>query len=264
MPEQSPAYLFYPKDILSSGRVSALTPLEELWFRRSLDQSWLHDGLPADPVEFAGWVGRGCTAKSAEKIIATFFRPHKKDTSKVVNPRQEIERAKWRKMRKERSRAGIVSGQSRRAKKSQENAEKNNENYGNGVEKSNTKNQHPDKSNNKNGLGVEQMFDFVQTKDEQKRTIPIPISFPISELNLKRLIERAISENSDKDRKLVEVSVIQTLISRNGSKAAINSMKYFEPEIKKMAGTPERALDAIIETRRKQLEEWQINQERDN
>ena len=89
----------------------------------------------------------------------------------------------------------------------------------------------------------------------------LPISFPISDLNLKRLIERAILENSDKNEKLVEVSVIQTLISRNGSKAKINSMKYFEPEIKKMEGTPETALEAIIEHRRKQLEEWRINQD---
>lgn len=106
MAENSPAYLFYPKDILSSGRVSALTPLEELWYRRALDQSWLHEGLPANPAEFAGWVGRGCTVKAAEIIITKFFIPHKKNSDKVVNPRQEKERSNLRKKIKQKSDAG--------------------------------------------------------------------------------------------------------------------------------------------------------------
>jgi len=106
MAENSPAYLFYPKDILSSGRVSALTPLEELWYRRALDQSWLHEGLPANPAEFAGWIGRGCTVKAAETIIAKFFIPYKKNSDKVINPRQEKERANLRKKIKQKSDAG--------------------------------------------------------------------------------------------------------------------------------------------------------------
>ncbi len=106
MSEPSPAYLWYPKDALSSGRVSALSPLEELWYRRALDHAWLNDGLPSDPAEFAGWVGRGCTAESAVKIIEKFFVPHKKDASKVVMPRQEKERTNLRKKNKQKSDAG--------------------------------------------------------------------------------------------------------------------------------------------------------------
>lgn len=103
---QSPALLWYPNDILSSGRVNALSPLEELWYRRALDHCWMSDGMPADPQEFAGWVGRGCTVEAAEKIIARFFHPHKKDPSKVVNNRQEKERKLLQQKRKQKSEAG--------------------------------------------------------------------------------------------------------------------------------------------------------------
>lgn len=102
----SPAYLMYPDDILSSGRVSALEPLEELWYRRAIDLGWKNGGMPADPDEFAGWVGRGCTADAATKIIKKLYVPHKKDATKVVNERQEIERKKFLKKRKQKSDAG--------------------------------------------------------------------------------------------------------------------------------------------------------------
>lgn len=103
---QSPAYLMYPSDILSSGRVAALKPLEELWYRRALDLGWEHDGMPADATEFAGWVGRGCTVVGAEKIIAKFYEPHKRDADKVVNQRQEKERTNLRKSRQKKSEGG--------------------------------------------------------------------------------------------------------------------------------------------------------------
>ncbi len=104
--EGSPAYLMYPSDILSSGRVAALSDREELWYRRALDLGWEHGGMPADPAEFAGWVGRKCTAAGAEKIIAKFYVPHKRDAAKVVNPRQEKERTLFNKKRKQKSEAG--------------------------------------------------------------------------------------------------------------------------------------------------------------
>lgn len=104
--DTSPAYLMYPGDILSSGRVSALKPLEELWYRRAMDFGWEHNGMPADPAEFAGWIGRGCTVKAAEKLIAIFYVPKRKDPSKVVNPRQEKERKLFEKKRKQKSEAG--------------------------------------------------------------------------------------------------------------------------------------------------------------
>src|SRR5687768_13819849 len=106
MKETSPAYLWYPNDVLSSGRVNALNPLEELWYRRALDHGWMNGGMPSDPAEFAGWVGRGCTSAAAAKIIERFFVPHKKDPTKVLNPRQEKERKLFQQKRKQKSEAG--------------------------------------------------------------------------------------------------------------------------------------------------------------
>ncbi len=96
----------YPNDILSSGRVAALSGLEELWYRRALDHGWMNGGMPIDPAEFAGWVGRGCTKESAAKIIDRFYVAHKKDVNKVVNNRQEKERTKFRQKLKQKSDAG--------------------------------------------------------------------------------------------------------------------------------------------------------------
>lgn len=143
MAAPSPAYLWYPKDALSSGRVSALSPLEELWYRRALDHSWLCSGLPADPEQFAGWVGRGCTVEAAQKLISIFFVPSRKDPQKVVNPRQEEERKKYLKKSQERSKAGIESGRKRRER---------------------------------SALGAEQMFNKTRTKSN----IPIPIATSIN------------------------------------------------------------------------------------
>lgn len=102
----SPAYLMYPDDILSSGRVAALEPLEELWYRRAIDLGWKPGGMPANVKEFAGWVGRGCTVAAARKIMKKFYKPHKKDKTLVVNDRQEIERKKFFKKQKQKSEAG--------------------------------------------------------------------------------------------------------------------------------------------------------------
>ena len=106
MAENSPAYLMYPDDILASGRVNSLEPLEELWYRRAIDLGWKNLGMPSDPVEFAGWVGRGCTPEAAEKIIKKMYVPHKKDPSKVINERQEKERKILKAKRKKKSDAG--------------------------------------------------------------------------------------------------------------------------------------------------------------
>ena len=146
MPENSPAYLWYPKDVMSSGRVAALSALEELWYRRALDQSWLHEGMPKDPAEFAGWVGRDCTPESAEKIIKKFFTFRTKNTEKVFNKKQELLRKDFKKKSRERSKAGIKSGIKRRQMSK---------------------------------LRNEQLFN----KNEAKTNFPFPYSFPIVSSN---------------------------------------------------------------------------------
>lgn len=113
MKDKSPAYLMYPNDILSSGRVASLSPLEELWYRRALDHGWMNEGMPADPVEFAGWVGRECTVEAAEKLISRFYTRHPRNADKVVNNRQEKERRLFKQKIKQKSDAGRKGMQKR-------------------------------------------------------------------------------------------------------------------------------------------------------
>jgi len=106
MPAPSPAYLWYPKDALSSGRIDELTAAEECWYRRALDRSWLDDGVPSDPERLARQIKKDCTIEAAQMILDTFFEPKKKDPAKMINPRQEIERTNLQKSRKKKSEGG--------------------------------------------------------------------------------------------------------------------------------------------------------------
>jgi len=217
----SPAYLWYPKDAFFSGRMAELSATEECWYRRALDRCWMDGGVPADAAKCAKRIGKGCTAKAAQMLLDMFFQPHKKDPSLMINDRLEKERKKFAEKSKVRSAAGKESGRKRRERKQ---------------------------------LGAEQMFDSVQTKTNIP--IPIPISFS-SPIDLKRLIDRAIVENSKKDPRLVEVAILETLMNREGSTEPINSMQYFAPHIKKITGkssgiSPE-TIDVLLTRRREQM-----------
>jgi uncharacterized protein YdaU (DUF1376 family) len=111
--DKSPALQWYPRDILSSARVAALTDAEELWYRRALDFCWLNVTLPADPETFARIVGRGCTVDGARAVLA-LFTPVKNDATKVQHDRQQKERLKQKKNRKQKSVAGKASAEKRR------------------------------------------------------------------------------------------------------------------------------------------------------
>lgn len=216
---KSPAYLWYPKDIFDSERVDNLSAAEECWYRRALDRSWGDEGITADPVRAAKRIGKNCTTKAAEMILKTFFIPKKKDPTRMVNERQEKERKKYEDNFRKKSNAGKASGAKRRQLKE---------------------------------LGVEHRSDSVQTKDE----LPISISNPLPNSDLKRLIDGAVAANLDKDSRLVEIAVIQTLLNRNGSSGAIRSVKYFLPEIERVcAGGDVSAsmADAVLQKRREEI-----------
>lgn len=117
MVEKSPAYLWYPGDMLSSGNVAELSASEECWYRRALDFAWKDGGVPSDPEKFAKRIGKGCTKKAAEMILGTFFVVDPKRPDIALNKKQE----KIRKDRKQKSakskEAGRLSGISRRKQK---------------------------------------------------------------------------------------------------------------------------------------------------
>ena len=116
----SMCYLWDPNRILLSGKVSRLTVLEEGWYRRALDWSWIDDGLSADPVEFADRISKPkeqCSVEIARKLIDTFFVPHPKNPEKVVNETQEEKRKKLQAKLRKLSKAGKASADKRKEKK---------------------------------------------------------------------------------------------------------------------------------------------------
>jgi len=248
----SPAYLMYPGDILASGRVAALKPLEELWYRRALDLGWEHHGMPSDPVEFAGWVGRGCTVAAAEKIIGKFYKPKQRDASKVVNPRQEKERKAYITKTKAKSEVGKNAAKARWEKLNAEKA-------GLGLQN--------EASKNKVAVNVGKDTSSAYANALPKDAIPIPIPIPISNLDLKRLIHACVREHPRVDPKIVEIGIYYTLLQRNGDTSPINSIRYFSPQIKRVeqefktgdarAGiTPEqmmRSVDTVLKINRAKL-----------
>lgn len=233
MSEKSPAYLWYPKDVISSGKVSELTASEECWYRRALDQSWLEIGLPADPAKAAKRIGKGCTTRAAAMILETFFYTDKKDANKKLNKKQEVLRKELRKKSAKRAEAGRLSGEKRREQRD---------------------------------LKAEQMLNKRSNKTRTKTNIPIPSSFPFPKSDFKRLILHARGNFPNEDPRLVEIGVLYTMLQRNGSSEPIKSAKYFTPEIVKACkdakGMASKTIDALLARRREQLWEMQGQEEK--
>lgn len=90
---------------------------------------------------------------------------------------------------------------------------------------------------------------------------------PVVEPVVEELIDQLTHEHPERDRRLIEIAVIHTLIRRNGSKEKINSLAYFAPEIEKICelaakGRPSesvppmtsRGIDTMLGVRRQQYE----------
>lgn len=90
---KSPAFLWYPKDILASARVAEMSLAEECAYRRLLDYCWLHGSVPADAKRAARVVGKGCTPEIAE-IALTMFELDIANPDRMIHDRLEAERAK--------------------------------------------------------------------------------------------------------------------------------------------------------------------------
>lgn len=108
MTQKSPAYRWYPKDILGSLRVASMTAAEECWYRRALDFAWLNNGLPSDPVKLSRIIGKKCTAAGA-RLVLEMFEPSTNDPGVFVNERQEVERQKQKEWSEKSSQGGKKS-----------------------------------------------------------------------------------------------------------------------------------------------------------
>lgn len=92
---KSPAFQWYPKDILASARVQELSLAEEGAYRRLIDFCWLNGSIPADPERCARLIGKGASICIAS-AVQTLFTPHPNDPTKLIHDRLEIEREKQR------------------------------------------------------------------------------------------------------------------------------------------------------------------------
>lgn len=106
---KSPAYQWYPKDIISSQRVALLTLTEEGAYRRALDFCWLHGSVPADPKKLSALIGKGCTPNHAKKI-KEFFTLMDGFPDKMIHDRLEKERTKQKRFSKTQYQNGIKGG----------------------------------------------------------------------------------------------------------------------------------------------------------
>lgn len=93
MSNKSPAFQWYPKDILASARVQMMSLSEECAYRRLLDFCWINGSVPADAARAARLVGKGCTVEVV-KIALEMFETDPNDETKLIHDRLEVERIK--------------------------------------------------------------------------------------------------------------------------------------------------------------------------
>lgn len=95
MKAPSPAFSFYPKDILSDEAAAAMTDEELGVYIRLLCHAWLEGSIPADLDRLARMTRRRRPVfEKFWKAIAPCWRAASDDPSRLVQGRLEIERAK--------------------------------------------------------------------------------------------------------------------------------------------------------------------------
>ena len=105
---KAPAFQFYVSDWVASQRVTMLSLAEEGAFLRLLCSAWLAGSVPSDPAMAARIIGKDCPPATAQAALAMFIPA--KESGRMVNERQEEERAKQIAFRKACSAAGKKGG----------------------------------------------------------------------------------------------------------------------------------------------------------
>jgi len=104
--DNSPAFQWYPKDALSSIRLSMLSLEEEGAYRRALDFCWLHGSIPSDTTKLIRLIGKGCTLEVAEAIKPMF----EEVDGQLFHERLEQERTKQKAFREKQAENGKRGG----------------------------------------------------------------------------------------------------------------------------------------------------------
>lgn len=99
---KSPAFQWYPKDILTSMRVAQMSLQEEGAYRRALDFCWLNGSLPSDLKKLSLVIGKGCNVKIAAVVKEMFVEEGEILTHERLN--QELKKQQENKQK--RSEAG--------------------------------------------------------------------------------------------------------------------------------------------------------------
>lgn len=101
---KSPAFQWYPRDILSSARVAEMSLAEEGAYRRLIDHCWLNGSIPADPVRVSRIVGKNCSKEIAQNILGMFTQ-HPSDPTRLIHDRLEVERKKQQEVSEKRKKS---------------------------------------------------------------------------------------------------------------------------------------------------------------
>lgn len=116
MKEKSPAYQWYPKDILSDAEAFKLTSAQEGAYRRLLDFCWLEGSLKNDENELLALCKRDITIEDI-RVVIKFFKADPEDAAKLINVRQLKERIKQAEWSKKSSAGGKKGAEKRWASK---------------------------------------------------------------------------------------------------------------------------------------------------
>lgn len=123
MSGRAPAFQFYAADWLSDENVTVMSLEEEGAYIRAIALCWREGSIPADEAKLSRLLkGASNTCLTA---VRSCFIINPEDCTRLFNPRLEREREKQAVWRESKSKAGRMSGKSRRKKKLQEEQETN-------------------------------------------------------------------------------------------------------------------------------------------
>ena len=115
--EQSPAFQYYPRDILSDINYQAMTWAERGMYHHLMDICWMETFIPDDPAILARVLGITPEAFSeAWKVIGKCFKGGS-ENGQLVHPRLDIERAKQAQWKEKSARGGKLSAHKRKNQK---------------------------------------------------------------------------------------------------------------------------------------------------
>ncbi len=109
-----PYFCWYPSDADTDENFRAMTDEQVGFYLRCLNHTWINGSLPADQAEAARVMNRSQAKFSALwKRVGRCFVPMEADNSRIVNPRQERERAAAKAQRGKQSEGGKSSAAKR-------------------------------------------------------------------------------------------------------------------------------------------------------